>query len=115
MKKLYIVFIFVGFLMVLLAKSILTTKNIMQNRHHFVIEDIDTLSKGELVFYYDDRKVSFTSFWVTKFDSILIGDSVAKDSCDKYLKFYRFDEKGEAKLISKQESVMLIGRELFCD
>lgn len=115
MKKAYIIFIFVGFILFMIAKSYHTTKTVMRNSYYFVIEDIDTTSKGSLVFYNKNEKIHFSAFAVTRFDSILIGDSIAKDSCDKWLKFYRFGEDGRAELFLRMESVELIGRNLFCD
>lgn len=115
MKTKYVILLFVSFIIGLSIKSLLNTREIMKSTYNFVIDDIDTLDKGELVFYHENNKVSFSSFWVTKFDSILIGDSVAKDSCDRFLRFYRFDSDGGVELISSQESIMLFGRDLFCD
>jgi hypothetical protein len=87
----------------------------MYSSYHFIIEDIDTSDKGDLTFYYGDKNVNFQAFWVSQFDSIMIGDSVSKDSCDQFLRFYRYNEKEGPLMISEQESVMLIGRDIFCD
>lgn len=115
MKKSYIIILFFAFVIFMFSKSIWTTKTVMRNSYHFVIEDIDTTAKGNLIFYSNNHQINFSSFWVTKFDSIMVGDSVAKDSCDVWLRFYRLNEEGIANLISEQESIMLIGRGLFCD
>lgn len=115
MKKFYILIFIIGIFGFFFIKQFLDTKTRIQTSYHFVIEDIDTTTKGQLKFYYNNNWIIFSSYWISETDSILIGDSIAKDSCDKFLKIYRLDSIGRYRIISNQESIMWINRDMFCD
>lgn len=114
MKGKYIIILFFGFITFHLITTIMNAKRVMLSSYHFIIQDIDTTGKGGLIFYTEGAQVNFYPFWVTQVDSILIGDSIAKDSCDIWLRFYRLDKNNEMVLFSEHEPVMLFSN-LFCD
>lgn len=115
MKKSIIVFLFVGFLLFMVVRSYLLTQEVMRTTFHIIIDDIDTTAKGNLLIYYDGHRTHFSGYTLTKFDSILIGDSISKDSCDKFLYVYRENSNGSFGLILKLEPNTWIPIDWFCN
>lgn len=117
MRRLLIIFVFIAFVVFLSLKSYIGSKNTMRASYHFVIEDLDTTAKGQLELYSKGEWRFLHSYSITQFDSILVMDSIAKDSCEKFVRVYRKNfSDGNYQLISKHKSVsLLFNRDFFCE
>lgn len=117
MKRLLIILAFIFFVVFLSLKSYFGTKNTMRTPYNFVIEDIDTTAKGQLELYTKGEWIFLHSYSITQFDSILVKDSIAKDSCERFVRVYRKNlNDGSYQLISKHKSVSLFfNRDFFCE
>lgn len=115
MKNRIIIFLFFAFVAFMVGRSFLLTQKVMRTTYNIIIDDIDTTAKGDLILYYDGNETYFSGYTITQFDSILIGDSIAKDSCDKLLRVYREGGYGSFRLISEHEPNTWIPIYWFCD
>ncbi len=83
--------------------------------YDFVINNIEITPTGQLRLYdMEGRQVLFWNYSINNNDNIILGDSIYKAGCSKFLYIYKKDSKGKYQECQKIAPSSSFPYEWFC-